>query len=265
VGQHSAGWISDSYALSSVNAGKAGYAGGFAGYVGSASSARIATSYCSASIATNSFSYIGAFGGNVAAGSVTNSYYNSGATAQQAAGKNGSAAVACAGIDPVAAGGMKSAASFPAFDFEETWNIDEGATMPYLRCFYVFEITRFAEWVADRNLPAGSKPDDIVGGLELGARYVFGIDRMDAVLNAANEPVFRVEFDENGKPYVQFAEIVRDADLVSLVVLASEDVGDWTAPAVVDVDLADGTAEPSFPQGAVPDALFFKWRLRLAD
>ncbi len=262
VGQHSGGFVADSYANVSVDAGGAGYVGGFMGYGYGGS---VSKTYCSGSVvSTTPNNYVGAFVGNMYSGSVTNSYYDSGATTQLAAGKNGSAAVAYPGIDPIGAGGMKSAASFPAFDFEETWNIDEGATMPYLRCFYVFEINSFNEWVADRNLPAGSKPDDIVGGLELGARYVFGIDRMDAVLNAANEPVFRVEFDENGKPYVQFAEIVRDADLVSLVVLASEDVRDWDDPAVVPVDFADGTAEPSFPQG-VPATMFFKWRITIAD
>jgi len=137
VGQHAAGWISDSYALSSVNAGKAGYAGGFAGYVGSASSTRIATSYCSASIATNSFSYIGAFGGNVAAGSVTNSYYNSGATDLLAQGQSNKASIDYIGVTPVAGADMKNQSSFPAFDFEEIWTIDEGLTMPYLRTFLV--------------------------------------------------------------------------------------------------------------------------------
>ena len=87
-----------------MNTGKAGYAGGFAGYVGSASSTRIATSYCSAGIATNSFSYIGAFGGNVAAGSVTNSYYNSGATDLLAQGQSNKASISYVGITPVAGG-----------------------------------------------------------------------------------------------------------------------------------------------------------------
>jgi hypothetical protein len=263
VGQHEGGFVVDSYANVSVDAGGAGYVGGFMGYGYGGS---VSKTYCSGSVvSTTPNNYVGAFVGNMYSGSVTNSYYDSGATTQLAAGKNGSAAVAYPGIDPIGAGGMKSAASFPAFDFEETWNIDEGATMPYLRCFYVFEINSFNEWVADRNLPAGSTPDVVVNGIPLGARYVFGIDRMDAVLTDGNEPVFRVEFDENGEPYVQFAEhVYGTADEVTLEVLATPDVTDWDDPEVIPVDLDEGRAKPAYLNG-VPPAMFFKWRMTIAD
>lgn len=261
VGQHSGGFVADSYANVSVDADGAGYVGGFlgCGYGGS-----VSRTYCSGSVvSTTPNAYVGAFVGCMNSGSVTNSYYNSGATAQLAQGQNNKAAVAYVGIDPIAADGMKSSASFPVFDFEEMWNIDEGATMPFLRCFYVFEINSFGDWVADRNLPPGSTPDVVVNGIPLGARYVFGIDSMDAVLSAGGEPVCCVKFDENGKPYVKFAEHVNGTDgEVKLWVLATDDLLDWSGAEWIQVGLDDGLYVPDVDP--VPDAMFFKWRIDLS-
>ena len=66
-----------------------------------------------------------------------------------------------------------------------------------------------------------------MGNLPLAARYVFGIDRMDAILNADGEPVFCVKFDETGTSYVQFAKHVNGtADEVTLEVIATTDLRD---------------------------------------
>ena len=71
----------------------------------------------------------------------------------------------------------------------------------------------------------------------------------------------RVEFDENGEPYVQFAEhVYGTADEVTLEVLATPDVTDWDDPEVIPVDLDEGRAKPAC-LGGVPPAMFFKWRI----
>ena len=134
--------------------------------------------------------------------------------------------------------------------------------MPFLRCFYVFEISCFADWVADRNLPANSQPGDVVNGIPLGARYVFGIDSMDAVLNEYNEPVFCVKFDENGAPYIQFARQARGEGEATLEVFATTDITDWSHAVPVEVDLGDGRYIPDVDP--IPPAMFFRWRMRIA-
>ena len=86
---------------------------------------------------------------------------------------------------------------------------------------------------------------------------------MDSLLTENNEPVFRVEFDESGNPYVQFAEhVYGDESEVTLEVLATPDVTDWTNPEIIPVDLDDGIAKPAC-LGGVPPAMFFKWRVNV--
>ena len=262
VGQQSnGGFIADSYARVAVTGGGAGYAGGFAG---ASSGSKIVRTYCSGAVtSTATNNYVGAFGGNLGANVVTDSYYDSGATAQLAQGQNGAAAVAYAGIAPVASADMTKQASFPSFGFQDTWMNADDTAMPYLLCFYMLANNSFAAWVRECNLPANSQPGDVVGGLQLAARYVFGIDDMDSVLNADNEPVFCVKFDANGAPYVQFAKNVNGTpEEVTLEVLASEDVTDWSHAEVVEVDLADGIYVPNV--NPVPPKMFFRWRMHIA-
>ena len=135
--------------------------------------------------------------------------------------------------------------------------------MPYLLCFYMLANNSFAAWVRECNLPANSQPGDVVGGLQLAARYVFGIDDMDSVLNADNEPGFCVKFDANGAPYVQFARQVRGEGEVTLEVLATTDITDWSHAVPVEVDLGDGRYIPDM--NPLPPAMFFKWRLTINE
>lgn len=226
--------------------------------MGYGSGGRIERTYCSGEVETTSASYFGAFGGSVGANLATNSHYDAGATAREAVNSG-----AYTGITAVESGGMTSAASFPAFDFEETWNIEEGETMPYLRCFRVFEINSFADWLADRNLPGDAKPWEVVNGIPLGGRYVFGIDAMDSELTADNEPVFRIA-SGGGKPFVQFAPRKRGGDgEAALFVSTTEDLAAdpvrWSDP--VPVDFAEGVYRPAEPAPAV---LFVRWIMHVA-
>ena len=126
VGDHGHGYIVDAYANGPVS-GLTNCVGGFAGYVGSA--ARIATSWCSGQVESQG-SYLGAFVGQLHVdGLVTNSCYdnnpNSGMRAQGSASAGGS--VPNAGISGV--DDMSDPDSFPDFDFDAIWTIDENSGM----------------------------------------------------------------------------------------------------------------------------------------
>nr|MCR5838034.1 hypothetical protein [Kiritimatiellia bacterium] len=269
VGQHYAGWISDSYALSSVNAGKAGYVGGFAGYVGSASSARIATSYCSASIVTNSLSYVGAFGGNVAAESVTNSYYNSEVTDLLAQGQSGKASISYVGITPVAGADMKTAASFPAFDFEKTWKIEEGETMPYLLAFLV-QRNAFMTWLEDElHMPPDTDPLTVVNGVPLLARYVYGIVPMNKQTDNDGNPLVDIRIGADGKPWFQLAPQKWADDYgMSFSVFWSRDLVNWQTLGECRFD-QDGDGDPTAchppVNTTVEPRMFFKYRIEIGN
>ena len=261
--QNGGGFIADSYARVAVDAGAAGYAGGFAG--GSTGS-KIVRTYCSGAVTSKAADYyVGAFGGNLGANIVTNSYYDSGATEQLAAGKPRAASVAYAGIDAIASADMTQQASFPAFAFPDTWKNGDDTLMPYLLGFYTFtaKLNSFASWVKEHGLPANSQPGDIVGGLPLAARFVFGIDDMASVLSADNEPVFCVKFDAGGAPYVQFARNVNGTpEEVTLEIIATENLADWSHAVPVEVDLDAGVYIPDVDP--VPPKMFFRWRIRIA-
>jgi hypothetical protein len=144
VGDLGGGPVADSYARGTVDADGSGYAGGFAGQINS--NARVFTTYCSAPVTTGSSYYVGAFGGYVNGDRIVTNSYHHAVDARLARGQNGSSA-AYVGIMPVATADMTKRASFPAFDFTETWLIDEGESMPYLKCFESYEIDSFAvEW-----------------------------------------------------------------------------------------------------------------------
>ena len=267
VGELGGGPVADSYARGTVNADGSGYTGGFAGNIGG--NARVFTTYCSAPVTTTSTYYVGAFGGYVYSDNiVTNSHYEAGNGNRLARGQYNSSA-AYVGIDSVASADMTKKTSFPAFDFKETWLIEDeegSATYPYLKCLYEFTIDSFERWARLRaGLTGNPKPEDVVNGIPLAARYIFDIYSMDAVLTEAGDPVMRVEFDENGEPYVQFAEhVYGTADEVTLEVLATPDVTDWDDPEVIPVDLDEGRAKPAYLNG-VPPAMFFKWRMTIAE
>ncbi|MBQ9430110.1 MAG: hypothetical protein IJU44_01015, partial [Kiritimatiellae bacterium] len=263
VGELGGGPVADSYARGAVNADGSGYAGGFAGSIGS--NARIFTTYCSAPVTTGSSYYVGAFGGYVNGDRIVTNSYHHAVDARQARGQNGSS-VAYLGIAPVATADMTAQASFPAFDFGETWmnETDDGATQPYLKVFYDYAIDSFERWAKYKaGLSGNANPLEVVNGIPLIVRYVFDISALDSVLTENNEPVMRVEFDENGEPYVQFAQhVYGDESEVTLEVLATPDITDWSDPEVIPVDLDVGIAKPDVSSG-VPPAMFFRWRLEV--
>jgi hypothetical protein len=267
VGHHSDGYVADSYAQVAVVAGTSGRVGGFAGQ---SEKGTIARTYCSGSVGSTSTTYVGAFGGNLTANIVTNSYYDSGATAQLAAGRYGSAAADYVGITPVAGADMTKQASFPAFDFTETWLIDEGESMPYLKCFASYEIDSFERWLKYRaGLPADTRPEEMVNGIPAGARYLFDIVPSQSV-DTNGMPVCQIFIDPDGSPYLQFAERkYPDQWNTVFTVIASPDLAvEWDPSKRTDplpeyaVD-ANGRCTPGF--NPVPDHMFFKYRMQFGN
>jgi hypothetical protein len=251
VGCHNNGFIKDCCALVDVSADHD--AGGFAGYV--ATSARIATSWCSGQVKQDG-SWIGAFVGHAnGKGIVTNCYYDSSVNGDLAA--HGTGAIYGSenynGITPV--DDMSITNNLPALDFVETWKINEGDETPYLRAVF----TAYELWLKDAGLEVQTEPDKLENGIPAVVRYVFGID---PALGPADlpEPLIDVKIDANGKPYVKLPPLV-NTEGATVTVLATEDLSDWSDAKLVPMvyDASDGTYKPA--DGESLPRLFFKWAI----
>ena len=256
IGNDGGGSIMDCYAEAKVEAGGS-CVGGFAGFV--ASSARIATSWCSGQVdATDT--YRGAFVGQAnGTGIIINSCYDTSANGQMEASGTSSprGSTAYVGITPLDADDMTDKASFPAFDFIDTWIIAEGDGAPVLRTFF----SAYDLWLKDAGIAYEPEPDELVNGIPAGARYVFGIDPSIGPDDLA-EPLIDIKFDTAGKPYVKLPE-QKNTEGVTVTVLATEDLSDWSNAKLIEMlyDPADNTWRPA--DGIDRSAMFFKWRVDL--
>ena len=253
IGNHGGGSIMDCYAEAEVEAGGS-YVGGFAGFV--ASSARIATSWCSGQVdATDT--YRGAFVGQAnGRGLVTNSYYDTSANGQMEASGTSSprGSAAYAGVTPLDADDMTDKANFPAFDFTDTWIITEADGAPTLRTFF----SAYDLWLKDAGIAYEPEPNELVNGIPAGARYVFGIDPQIGPANLA-EPLIDIKFDTDGKPYVKLPAQA-NTEGATVTVLATEDLSDWSNAAEYPVDPVTGICLPDLGN-PIPDHMFFKYRI----
>ena len=226
-------------------------AGGFAGLV---AAARIATSWYSGCVDSRG-GYVGAFVGKASIGLVTNSYYDTSANYDmKAVGKNSGGSADYVGITPIGPAEKYNAASYPSFDFTNTWSIAEGVDEPQL-----VPLTSFTLFLDDCNLPLGTNPDADVNGISVGARYVFGIYPALGPADLA-EPLIDIKFDTNGKPYVKLPALA-NTEGATVTVLATEDLSDWTHVAEYPVDSTTGICLPDLDP--VPDHMFFKYKILL--
>jgi hypothetical protein len=253
VGNHSGGSITDCCALMECAATDNGdaSAGGFAGLV---ASARIANSWCSGCVDSRG-GYVGAFVGKANTGLVTDSYYDTSANnGMGAVGKNSGGSTTYTGITPIVPEEKYNAASYPSFDFTNTWSIAEGVDEPRL-----VPLTAFTDFLDSCYLPLNTKPDADVNGIPAGARYVFGIDPQTGPADLA-EPLIDIGFDTAGNPSVKIPETV-NTDGATVTVLATEDLADWSGAKLVPMahDASDGTWKPAVVER--PPRLFFKWRI----
>ena len=107
------------------------------------------------------------------------------------------------------------------------------------------------------------KPEDMVEGIPAGVRYVFGIDPSIGPADLA-EPLLDITFDANGKPVVKLPALV-NTDGVTVTVLATEDLADWSDAKLVPMayEKSDGTWH--LIDDNPPPKMFFKWRITFED
>ena len=101
------------------------------------------------------------------------------------------------------------------------------------------------------------KPEDMVEGIPAGVRYVFDIDPSIGPADLT-EPLLDIKFDADGKPYVKLPPIVNTED-VTVTVLATEDLRDWTNAVEYPVDPVTGISRPG--TDPVPPQMFFRYRM----
>ena len=267
AGDHNGGYVMDCYAIADVEAGNNRYAAGFAGNAGG----RIATSWCAASV-EGTGTYRGAFAGYAQTGYVTDCYYDSGKTDLNAVGN----IAVYDGISALATDDMLHEASFEGFDFVATWNIDEGETTPYLRAFLV-QRTAFAAWLEDElNLPPDTDPLTMVNGIPLLARYVYGIEPLDARTDADGHPLVDFGIDADGTPWFRLAppKMADEYGMQFSVLWSPNLADDWKLdpgdvwPLEIRFDLDgdgnDATCHPPVDPDIAPQ-MFFKYKIVIED
>ena len=237
---------------------------GAGGFVGGSTGSKIARTYCSGRVSTSASGNVGAFGGSLPENVVTNSYYDSDATALLAAGRTGAEAVDYAGIDPAPSAAMTTRETFVAFDFAETWQIDN-ETMPYLLYPYEFATADYITWlVFSAGLPKDTPPEEMVNGIPAVARYLFDI-LPDSMTNDEGDPVLQIHFAADGSPWLSFPTVKNPNQLgARFHIVSSPEVSDWSdATAVVspEIDMSEGVYAPDFDP--VPEKMFFKYRIVL--
>jgi len=155
----------------------------------------------------------------------------------EAVGKSSGGSAPYTGIMPIDSAEKYNAASYPSFDFTNTWSIAEGMDEPRL-----VPLTVFTDFLDGCNLPLGTKPDAVVNGISAGARYVFGIAPALGLADLA-EPLIDIGFGVNGKPGVKLPPLV-NTEGATVTVLATEDLTDWTHAAEYPVDPTTGICLP---------------------
>ena len=256
VASLSGGYVMDCYAVADVT-GDGSYVGGFAGFVDGS----ITNAYCVGSV-TSSGSYHGAFaGGSGSSGKITKSYYDY--------SKAGLGAVNNAGYTGVtgrSSGQMCYAANF-AFDFDDVWKIDEGKTTPYLRTFLVQvpepELTGFQRFLVKYGLDVNTEPLYVTNGIPLIARYVYGIEPLNAQTDVNGHPLIDFKMNANGTPIFELAPQKNPDEYgLEFTIMASPTLSPWITIDEYPFDPATDLCIPDLGTPA-PPTMFFRWRLVL--
>ena len=256
VASLSGGYVMDCYAIADVT-GDGSYVGGFAGFVDGS----ITNAYCVGSV-TVSGSYHGAFaGGSGSSAKITKSYYDN-----SKAGLGAVNNVGYTGVTGRSSGQMCYAANF-AFDFDDVWKIDEGKTTPYLRTFLVQvpepELTGFQRFLVKYGLDVNTEPLYVTNGIPLIARYVYGIEPLNAQTDVNGHPLIDFKMNANGTPGFKLAP-QKNPDEYGLVftILASPTLSPWITIDEYPFDPATDLCIPDLGTPA-PSCMFFRWRLVL--
>ena len=258
VASLSGGYVMDCYAIADVQ-GDGSYVGGFAGFV----DGLITNAYCVGSV-TSSGSNHGAFaGGSGSSGTITTSYYDYGKTGLGAVNNAG-----YTGVTGRSSGQMCYAANF-AFDFDDVWKIDEGKTTPYLRTFLVQvpepELTGFQRFLVKYGLDVNTEPLYVTNGIPLIARYVYGIEPLNAQTDVNGHPLIDFKMNANGTPVFELAP-QKNPDEYGLVftILASPTLSPWITIDEYPFDPATGLCIPDIGTPPPPQ-MFFKHKIVIDD
>jgi hypothetical protein len=233
------------------------YVGGFAGFVDGS----ITNAYCVGSV-TSSGSYHGAFaGGSGSSAKITKSYYD-----YNKAGLGAVNNVGYTGVTGRSSGQMCYAANF-AFDFDDVWKIDEGKTTPYLRTFLVQvpepELTGFQRFLVKYGLDVNTEPLYVTNGIPLIARYVYGIEPLNAQTDVNGHPLIDFKMNANGKPVFELAPQKNPDEYgLEFTILASPTLSPWITIDEYPFDPATDLCIPDLGTPA-PSCMFFRWRLVL--
>ncbi len=130
VGYNLNGTISNAYSTGSASStGSSSGSDDVGGLVGFHSNGGVITNSYSTGAVTGIVSVGGLVGYNSSGGTITNSYRNTETSGKSNCTGSGSS-TGCTGFTTAQ---MKQQASFTGWDFSTVWNIDEGASFPYLR------------------------------------------------------------------------------------------------------------------------------------
>ena len=123
-------------------------------------------------------------------------------------------------------------------------------------------LSGFAAWMNSKEL-AGTFDATEANGIPNAVRYAFNID---PATSAVGTPIIQIELDANGNPCVRSRELASGRDDVTLEVLATTDLTDWSKAVLVPMKkfTADGLWKPAASEGSsyvFPAKMFFKYRI----
>jgi len=122
----------------------------------------------------------------------------------------------------------------------------------------------YAAWVAEKGLTGSDAAfEKVTNGIANGVRYAFDIDPAVATVG---EPIIKVVRDADGNPVVETRALASGRSDVTFVILASEDLKDWTTLVPMKQFTTDGYWKPTASEESAyvfPAQLFFKYTIEV--
>ena len=134
-----------------------------------------------------------------------------------------------------------------------------------LAAFASNSLTGFAAFLNENGIPTDTDPMTVTNGIPLAARYVYGIEPMDATTNAEGHLLVDFQLGANGAPVFELAPQKR-TDEFGLVfsILWSRDLSPWETRGEIrfdaDTDGNDLLCHPPVDPSDEP-RMFFRYRI----
>ena len=125
------------------------------------------------------------------------------------------------------------------------------------------ELTGFQRFLVKYGLDVNTEPLYVTNGIPLIARYVYGIEPLNAQTDVNGHPLIDFKMNVNGKPVFELAP-QKNPDEYGLVftILASPTLSPWITIDEYPFDPATDLCIPDLGTPA-PSCMFFRWRLVL--